>query len=326
MNGIFLDTVPIDNSDMDMSGISSVLTDLRLNKFTNSEDVLHEINGKQVVISNKVVLDEMILNQATDLRLICIAATGTDHINIDAAKSNNIVVCNIENYANESVSQHVFGLILSLLRNFPAYQKALNNNQWQNNKSFSMLSFNIDNLSDKTLGIIGYGALGKAVERLAFCFGMKVIIAEHKGVTQQQLRAGRMSFDSVLEQSDIVTLHCPLSNETRNSIAKPELQKMKVNSILINTARGGIVDEHALLTALESQAIAGAGIDVLNQEPPSEDSVLLQESAKKLDSLIVTPHIAWASMQSRQKLLDKIAQNINHFITGQYKELPNFYF
>ncbi len=326
MNGIFLDTVPIDNSNTDMSGIRSVLTDLKLNEFTKPDDVLHEISGKQVVISNKVVLDEMILSRSNDLRLICIAATGMDHINIQAAKSNNIVVCNIQNYANDSVSQHVFGLILSLLRNIPAYQNALKNKQWQNSKSFSMLSFNIDNLSDKTLGIIGYGALGQTVERLASCFGMKVIIAEHKGVAQQQIRAGRQSFDSVLEQSDIVTLHCPLSNATRNSITEVEFQKMKTNSILINTARGGIVDEHALLTALETQTIAGAGIDVLSQEPPFEDSVLLQESATKLNSLIVTPHIAWASMQSRQKLLDKIAQNINHFITGHYRELPNFYY
>lgn len=326
MKGIFLDTATINNSDMDMSGIRSVLTELQLNNFTDQEDVLQQIKGKQLVISNKVILNKKILQFSKDLQLICIAATGINNIDIKTAITNDIVVCNVEGYANESVAQHVFGLIISLLRNFPAYKIALNNKEWHKSQSFSLLGYNIENLNNKTLGIIGYGTLGRAIEKMAHCFGMKVILAEHKNISLERVRTGRVLFETVLEHSDIITLHCPLTIDTKNLISTDQFQKMKSSSILINTARGGVVDEIALLAALQSGMIAGAGIDVLEQEPPTSQSILLQETASNLDNLIVTPHIAWASRQSRQKLLDKITQNIKHFISGKYQELTNFYF
>ncbi|MFV1983709.1 MAG: NAD(P)-dependent oxidoreductase [Thiohalomonadales bacterium] len=326
MYGIFLDAKTINHLEMDMSGVRSVLTDLQVNSLTNLEDVKRAIKGKEVVISNKVMLDETILKSSKYLQLVCIAATGMNNIDLQAAIDNNIVVCNVENYANESVVQHVFGLIISLMRNFPAYKTALTNKEWHKNKSFSLLSYNIENLTDKTLGIIGYGVLGKAIEKMAHCFGMNVIIAERKDIAIEMVRSGRILFDSVLEQADVITLHCPLTDETKNLISFTQLQKMKSNCILINTARGGIVDEQALLTALKSGEIAAAGIDVLEQEPPTNQSILLQDDIKNFTNLIVTPHIAWASRQSRQHLLDKIAGNIRYFITGEYQELTNFYF
>jgi len=323
MKGIFLDAVTIDHINMDMSGIDSVLSDLQINMVTSEDNILQQIHAKQVVISNKVNLDEKVLTAAKELKLVCIAASGMNNIDLSAAHDNKIVVCNVENYANESVAQHVFGLIINLLRNFPAYNVAIRNNEWHKSESFSLLSYNIESLSDKTLGIIGYGQLGKAVEKVAICFGMKVIVAERRDIPVNQIRAGRVPFEMVLEQSDIITLHCPLSSSTSNLISAAELKLMKSSSILINTARGGVVDELALYQAIKNGVISAAGIDVLKQEPPCSDSILLQEN---LTNLIVTPHIAWASKQSRQRLLDKVAQNIKYYITGEYKEQTNFYF
>ncbi|MFV2060053.1 MAG: D-2-hydroxyacid dehydrogenase [Gammaproteobacteria bacterium] len=326
MNGIFLDTNTINHDDMDFSGICSTLTKLDLSDYTKQGDVLAQIKDKHVVISNKVNLTADILTATTALKLVCIAATGMNNIDLPAAISNNIVVCNVENYANESVTQHVFGLIISLIRSFPAYKNALNNNDWHQSQSFSLLNYNIENLSNKTLGIIGYGTLGKAVEKMAHCFGMDVIIAEHKTLPLSKVRPGRVLFNTVLEQADIVTLHCPLTDATKNLISTSELQRMKASSILINTARGGVVNELALSLALQNKEIAAAGIDVLAQEPPSDDSILLGKECKRLNNLIVTPHIAWASRQSRQNLLNKIAENINCFRSGKYRNLSNFYF
>jgi glycerate dehydrogenase len=326
MKGIFLDFKTIDNADMDMSTLQSELVELQLNDFTHSKDISVQIKNKQVVISNKVLLDEKILKASTSLKLVCIAATGMNNIDLHAAKACGIVVCNVENYANESVTQHVFGLILSLIRSFPAYKISLDNNTWQQSFSFSLLNHNIENLNDKVLGIIGYGALGKAVEKMALCFGMKVIIAEHKGVPTSKVRTGRFLFNDVLEQADVITLHCPLTNETKRLISTLELKKMKTSSILINTARGGVVDELALLTALNNKIIRAAGIDVLEQEPPTNNSILFSDNSNTLNNLIITPHIAWASRQSRQNLLNKIAENINYFISGKYQNYSNFYY
>jgi len=326
MNGIFLDAVTVDRSDMDMSGISAVLAGFKVNALTKQNDVISQIKGKQVIISNKVKITEKILTLSQDLKLICIAATGMNNIDLQAAIDQGVVVCNVENYANESVSQHVFGLMISLIRNFSAYKNALDNKEWHESQFFSLLNYNIENLNDKTLGIIGYGALGKAVEKVAHCFGMNVIVAEHKNITLDKVRVGRVSFETVIEKADIITLHCPLTEETKNLISTRQFQKMKPSCILINTARGGLVDEQALLIALKNEMIAAAGIDVLEQEPPSNKSILVGDETENLNNLIVTPHIAWASRQSRQKLIDKIAENINYFITDEYHNLTNFYF
>ncbi len=326
MKGIFLDTKTIDHADMDMSAIQSALSELQLNNFTETDDVLTQIKDKQVVISNKVPLDENSLASSLELKLVCIAATGMNNIDLPAAKENNIVVCNIENYANESVAQHVFGLILGLIRNFPAYKNALDNNEWHQSHSFSLLNYNIENLNDKTLGIIGYGTLGKAIEKMGHCFGMKVIVAEHKNVPLSKVRPGRIDFNSVLEQADVISLHCPLNNETKHLMSSAQFQKMKSSSILINTSRGGVVDEPALLNALKNKIISAAGIDVLEQEPPTDASILLEKNSTTFTNLIVTPHIAWASRQARQNLLNKIAENIHFFNNGEYRNLSNFYF
>ncbi len=326
MKGIFLDAMTVDYLNMDLSVINSVLSDFQVNNATNLDAVLAQITGKQVVISNKVVLNRDILTSSSDLQLVCVAATGMNNIDLQAAIDNNIVVCNVERYASESVTQHVFGLIISLLRNFPAYKKAVQQAKWHNSPSFTLLNYNIENLSDKTLGIIGYGELGRAVEKLAQCFGMKVIIAERKAIKKTQLRAGRVPFDKLLQQSDVISVHCPLTEKTHNLLSSAQFSQMKKNCILINTARGGIVDEAALLEALQNGTIAAAGIDVLEVEPPLAQSPLLQQGAMAMDNLIVTPHIAWASQQSRQMLLNKIAQNISCFKNDEYRNLSNFYF
>ncbi len=326
MKGIFLDAVTVDHLNMDLSAIHAVLPDFQVNDVTNLDVVLAQIADKQVVISNKVVLNRHILTSSSDLQLVCVAATGMNNIDLQAAIDNNIVVCNVENYASESVAQHVFGLMVSLMRNFPAYKTAVQQGVWHSSPSFSLLNYNIEDLSDKTLGIIGYGELGRAVEKMAKCFGMTVIIAERKDSKKMQLRSGRVLFDKLLQQSDVISVHCPLTEKTQNLLSSVQFNQMKKNCILINTARGGIVDEQALLEALQNGTIAAAGIDVLEIEPPLAQSFLLGQGAMAMDNLIVTPHIAWASKQSRQTLLNKIAQNIGYFKNDEYRKLSNFYF
>jgi glycerate dehydrogenase len=237
-------------------------------------------------------------------------------VDLDAAARRGIAVCNIRRYATPSVVQHVFALLLSLTRHLSDYQRAVQSGAWQRSGQFCLLDYPIRELGGLTLGIVGYGELGQAVAATAEqAFGMRVLIAQRPGGSAEP---GRLPLQQLLPQVDVLSLHCPLTPETRGLIGAEELALMKPDALLINTARGGIVDEVALATALLAGRLGGAGIDVLASEPPGSDSPLLQQP---IPNLIVTPHIAWASRQSRQRLLDQLAQNIAAFMAGRPQNL-----
>jgi glycerate dehydrogenase len=308
---VFLDTDSLDIKDLDWGRLEGTGVSLTRHTATAARQTAKRIQNANIVISNKVIIDESMLIEAPDLRLICVAATGTNNVDLEACKSRGIVVCNVRDYATPSVVQHTFSLILSLTNHLPAYREAIHAGGWSRSEQFCLLEYPISELNGKTLGIVGYGVLGQTVARLGEAFGMNILIANRPG--QEVLANGRVSMESLLRESDIISLHCPLAENTRNLIGPGEFRQMKANAILINTARGGIVDEEALLAALDSGSIAGAGIDVLAIEPPPASTPLLTRS---LPNLIVTPHIAWSSQEARQRLLDQIADNITAYLTG----------
>lgn len=310
MHGVFLDLESLDKGDLQLEGLNGCLEEWKFFGHTDNKQVSNAIIDAQVVVSNKVLLDAAVINSSPTLKLICVAATGVNNVDLEAARQKGILVCNARNYATPSVVQHTFALILSLTMRLNEYQQAVKAGAWQKSRDFCILDYPIQELAGKVMGIIGYGVLGHAVAELARAFGMTVWIAEHKG---QSPRTGRVAFDTVIQQADVISLHAPLTEATRNLIGAKELSSMKPSALLINVARGGIVDEIALVNALRQHQINGAGIDVLSEEPPRNGNPLLEVD---LPNLIVTPHIAWASRESRQRLLGEIEKNILAFKEG----------
>lgn len=283
---------------------------------TRAEDVVERLVGASIAIVNKVEIREAQLAELPALRLIALAATGTDNIDLKSCRERGIAVSNVRGYATHSLPEHVFMLMLALRRNLTNYRADLHAGAWQRAEEFCLLDHPIRDLHGSTLGVIGHGALGQSVEQLARAFGMNVLIAERKdaGVA----REGRTAFAEVLCASDIITLHTPLTDETRHLIGAAELAAMKPEAVLINCARGGVVDETALIEALRAGIIAGAGIDVLSREPPREGNALVELD---LPNLIVTPHVAWASLQAMQTLADQLIENIEAFVSGAGRNL-----
>jgi len=307
----FLDLASVYRDDLDLSALEAAVPEWLWFDKIKPEQIASVLSEVDVVVSNKIVLDKKILQQAPQLKLICIAATGTNNVDLNAAHDLAIPVCNVRSYATASVVQHVFSLLLSLTTRAVEYQHAVKNNAWANSEHFCLLDFPIRELSGRTLGIVGYGELGRAVAQVAEAFGMKILIAQRDAKDE---RGGRVALHDMLPQVDVLSLHCPLTENNRHFIAEKELALMKPDTVLINTARGGLVDEVALLAALKNNRLAGAALDVLEQEPPSEKDLLIHSG---LPNLIITPHIAWASIESRQRLIDGVARNISALAAGQ---------
>jgi len=279
---------------------------------TASDQVSARIRDATIVINNKLSLGAPELSAANRLKLIAIAATGSDCIDFDYCRQRGIAVCNVRGYATNSVPEHVLMLILALRRNLLAFRHDVQQGLWHDAKQFCLLTHELRDIRDSTLGIIGHGSIGQSMARLGQAVGMKVLISEHKDATK--IRAGRKRFSEALRQSDIITLHCPLTEATRELIGRRELAEMKPNALLINTARGALIDDGALIAALRAGQIAGAGIDVLRAEPPGHGSPLLDV---KLPNLIVTPHVAWASQEAVQTLADQLIDNLEAFVAGR---------
>lgn len=310
MKGVMLDAKSIDNGDIDFSGLETVIPNWRYYDNSLDSEVVTRIKDADIVIANKVRIQQHHITQAKQLKLICIAATGANNVDLAAAANAGIAVTNVTNYATPSVVQHVFCLMLALTRKLIQYQAAVRGGRWQRSQFFCLLDYPITELSGKTLGIIGYGVLGKGVAAVGEAFGMHVLVAARKGATVGE---GRVSMEQLLSQSDVISLHCPLTPETSNLIGAREFGLMKQGALLINTARGGIVNEMALLNALQSGKLGGAGIDVLVEEPPARGNPLLDT---QLPNLIVTPHIAWASAEARQRVVIEVVKNIQAFLNG----------
>ena len=283
---------------------------------TEPDEIIPRLREATIAIVNKLPLRECELSELPRLQLIAVAATGVDNVDLSYCRDHDIAVCNARGYAVHSLPEHVLMLILALRRNLLAYKKEVDQGKWAKADQFCLLDYSIGDLHGSTLGIIGFGALGKAVAGLARNIGMKVLVAERKGAVARGEH--RTAFDEVLQVSNVITLHCPLTESTHNLIGMRELNLMKPCAILINTARGGLVDEAALLKALTEGKIAAAGVDVLREEPPRRKNVLLEND---LPNLIVTPHVAWASRGAMQTLADQLVENLEAFVRGEPRNL-----
>ena len=314
---VFLDHASLDLGDLDMAPLRQVFDALHLHAQTPPDLIIERLQGAQVVISNKVLLDASTLAACPDLKLILIAATGSNNVDLAAARAQGIAVSNCQGYGTPAVAQHTLMLLLALATRLPDYQQAVAAGRWQQASQFCLLDYPIMELHGKTLGLLGHGELGSAVGRLAEAFGMRVLLGQLPG---RPARSDRLPLDELLPHVDALSLHCPLNEHTRDLIGAAQLQAMKPNALLINTARGGLVNEQALADALRSGHLGGAACDVLSSEPPQADNPLL---AGDIPRLIITPHCAWGSREARQRIVGQLAENAHAHFNAAPRRLIN---
>ena len=313
MKAVFLDYATVGSDELDISPLLKLLPSLKVFDNTAPDEVVERIAGVEVIFANKVRLTREILDQSDAVRFIGLTATGVDNVDLAAAKEHGVAVCNIKAYCTQSVVEHVFAVLLNLSHSISRYNQSVRAGNWQKASDFCMLEFPLRELSAMTIGIVGHGVLGRGVEKIARQFGMSVLIARRLGL-DATADDDRTDLQDLLQQSDVVSLHCPLTDETRGLIGAAELRLMQPNAILINTARGGLVDSEALVDALSSGEISAAAIDVLPQEPPVDGNPLLDYVG---DNLIVTPHIAWGTIEARQNAIVESALNVAAFLAGE---------
>ena len=309
-SGVFLDLETVDNGDLDRSQLSSCVAHWQWHDFSEPPQIAGRILSADVVISNKCLLDRSAIESAENLKLIALAATGTNNVDLEAATDFGVTVCNIRDYATNAVAQHAITLMLNLLTAQPWYWQSVLKGDWCDSRQFCLNNRPIREFKELTLGIIGFGVLGRATAELAKSMGMKVLVSERKGCA---VREGRISFDELIRIADVLSIHCPLAEESRGLIDSEVMQAMKPDALLVNTARGGIINEQDLANCLREGIIAGAGVDTLGQEPPPPDHPLL---ARDIPNLIVTPHNAWASRTARQAAMDQLAGVIRSYAAG----------
>lgn len=307
MKAVFLDAEGLDN--VSLTNLNNECS-LQLFHNTSPDQVAERIRGVDCIIVNKVRITRQHLAAAPSVRLITIVATGTDVVDVAGATELGVTICNCRSYGTDSVVQHVFSLLLALSTNLLAYHNAVQAGRWQTANQFCFLDYPITELNGKTLGIVGYGTLGQAIAKIAKAFGMEVVITRRPGNPPDD----RPPLTEMLPMVDVLTLHCPLTEQTRNLIDSRALSLMKPTAVLINCARGGLVDETALVDALRDKKIGGAAVDVLSVEPPKDSNPLLEA---KLTNLIITPHIAWAGEQARQRIIDQTVENMQAFKMGK---------
>ncbi|MDF7675210.1 D-2-hydroxyacid dehydrogenase [Neisseriaceae bacterium ESL0693] len=276
---------------------------------TSADEVAARIKDAAIVVSNKVKIDAQAMAGSPNLKLIAVPATGVNHLDLTAAKQHHIEISNVKSYGNDTVSEHAMMMILALMRQLPAYQRDIAAGMWQKSELFCHFSAPIHDLNGKTLGIFGKGGIGQALAKRAEAFGMHIIWGEHKDATD--CRDGYTPFQEVVQTADVISLHCPLNEHTRNMLSETELKMMKPGAVLINVGRGGLVDELALVAALKYGQLGGAGVDVLTEEPPRHGNPLL---SAHLPNLIITPHVAWGSEEAIKRICSILNDNINQFM------------
>ena len=306
---VFLDYDTVSTGDLDLTALRAASGNLILYD-TDDSLTAERIRDADVVLLNKLELNRPLLLGAGNLKLIALAATGTNNIDLAAARERGIGVCNVRAYCTASVVQHVWGLILSLTQHVYEFSQASMNGAWARDESSAVLSHPIRELKGRVFGVVGWGELGRGAARIAEAFGMRVIVADRPGGAPQ---SGRVPLDQLLAAADVVSLHCPLNDATRGLIGARELALMKPDALLVNTARGALVDGAALAAALKAGRLGGAGIDVLPHEPPLDGEPLIDS---EIPNLLVTPHIAWAAREARQRCLDEMAANVRDFYGG----------
>jgi glycerate dehydrogenase len=310
VRAVFLDFGTVSNGDLDPAPLEGALPGIVIHERTAQADVPRRIAGFEAVLANKSVIDGATIRANPSLRLVALTATGVDNVDLAAARASTVAVCNLRDYCTASVAQHVFALLLALTHRLPDYHALVAAGRWQEAGQFSVFPFPIRELQGRVLGIVGHGTLGMAVAAIARAFGMRVEIANRPGGSPA---AGRRDLDDLLPELDVLSLHCPLTEATRGLISRERLARMKPDAVLINTARGALVDTQALAEALGAGTIGGAGIDVLEREPPPPGHPLLDPS---IPNLILTPHVAWAAREARQRCLDELALNVLSFLSG----------
>jgi glycerate dehydrogenase len=311
MKAVFLDWGTL-GPGLDSTEMQALLPDLEIYGDTENRKAAERIGDAVIVLGNKVVLDADVLTACPDIRLICLTATGTDNVDVVTARKRGIAVCNIRAYCTQSVAEHVFGCLLNLTHSLRAYSDDTRDGAWQTASDFCLLTHPISELSAMTLGLVGYGELARGVERIAAAFNMNVIVSARPG--SDKIPDGRVSFDQMIDSADVISLHCPLDENTRGLFGADQFKAMKNSAILINTARGALVDSQALVDALRCGDIAAAAIDVLPQEPPVDGDPLLDYAG---DNLMVTPHVAWGTLTARQNAIDELTANIRAFMDGR---------
>jgi glycerate dehydrogenase len=312
MKTVFPDFATVGRDDIDLGSLQATGIDLDLYGVTTAGELPARLAPAEILITNKIRIGAAELAAAPRLQLICLSATGVNNVDLAAAQARGIGVCNITAYCTASVVQHVYAMILALTHHLSGYQRLLQEGAWKDSPQFCLLDHPIRELTGRKLGIIGFGELGRGVARAAPAFGLEVLVSERPG-SAPAAQEGRIPFERVLEEADILSLHCPLTDATRGLINARTLERMKRDAILINTARGALIDSAAFAAALRDGRIAGAGIDVLPQEPPVDGDPLLDG---QIPNLIITPHVAWAARESRQRAVDEIAANIRSFLEG----------
>lgn len=310
MRAVFLDFGTVSSGDLDTAPLERVLPGIALHERTAQAELPARVAGCEVVLANKSVIDAATIAANPQLRLVALTATGVDNVDVAAARAAGVAVCNLRDYCTDSVAQHVFAMLLALTHRVADYHALATGDRWQQAGQFSVFPYPIRELRGRVLGIVGLGALGSAVAGIARAFGMEVEVANRPGGEPQQ---GRRDLDEMLPGLDVLSLHCPLTPATRGLFSRERLARMKPDAVLINTARGALVDTRALADALKSGRLGGAGIDVLEREPPPPDHPLLDRS---IPNLVLTPHVAWAAREARQRCLDELALNVQSFFSG----------
>jgi glycerate dehydrogenase len=311
MKAVMLDWATM-GPDLDISEMQALLPDLKIYDETSDEEIAKRIAGAAIVLGNKVMISESLFAGAPEMRFIGLTATGTDNIDLESARRHGVAVANIRGYCTESVAEHVFGCLLTLTHNLQGYVSDVRSGAWQEASNFCMLTRPIRELSAMTLGIVGYGKLGNGVARIGKSFGMEVIVAARPG--SDKVPDDRVSLAELMARADVISLHCPLTDATRGLFGADQFRAMKKTAILINTARGALVDSQALADALKKGEIAAAAVDVLPTEPPVDGDPLLDYAG---DNLMVTPHIAWGTLEARQAAIDELTANIAAFLEGR---------
>jgi glycerate dehydrogenase len=317
--GVFLDLETVDCGQLDLGCLADSLACWNWHPNSDPSEILSRIHDADVVVTNSCILDRRILESASRLRLVTLTATGVDNVDLRAASENGIAVCNIRDYCSQAVSQHAITLMLNLLTGQPWQVNGVREGAWSDSPRFGLALRPIRQAGGLVFGVIGNGVLGRATGALAQKLGMEVRVAARRGQAPGP-GPGRVTFEELLEVSDVVSIHCPLNEDTRDLIGHAELELMKSDALLINTARGGIVNERALARALREGLIGGAGIDTLSTEPPPSDHPLLDPD---IPNLLVTPHAAWASRAARQAALEQVAQIIRSFASGKVMNQVN---
>lgn len=307
---VFLDAETLDLATLDTSVLQKLNANVAIHEHTPAQDVSERIANADAVLVNKVVLDEEVLKSVPQLKYIGVTATGMNNIDLEFCASNGIQVQNVEGYGTDSVAQHTLTLLLNLATRFVQYQQDVTKGKWSASPHFCLLEHPVIELAGKHAVIVGHGALGKRVEALFKAMGMRVSIAARLGNEGDDVRP---SLESLLPSADVVSLHCPLTSENEKMINAKTLSLMKPTSFLINTARGGLVDEPALLEALKTHRIGGAGLDVLTVEPPPKDHILLNAN---LPNLLITPHNAWIGNAARQTLFNRAINHLESFLSS----------